>query len=111
METFINILQLIGGIILSVGYIPQIKQIIKTKSVNDFNSTYLISIATGVGLMEIYAVYNLLHGTAVMFFVTNTIAFLLGLLMLILYLVFRKSKKRVLRHVEDGHRIYLGFRN
>lgn len=32
-----DFLQLLGGIILSVGYIPQIIKIIKTKSAIDFN--------------------------------------------------------------------------
>ena len=85
MNYIMNLLQLIGGIILSIGYIPQIKQILKTKSVSDFNITYLSSLTIGVGLMEIYAIYNLTQGIAIMFFVTNTIAFLLAAIMLVLY--------------------------
>ena len=85
MNYIMNLLQLIGGIILSIGYIPQIKQILKTKSVSDFNITYLSSLTIGVGLMEIYAIYNLTQGIAIMFFVTNTIAFLLAATMLVLY--------------------------
>lgn len=92
MEYFINVLQLIGGIILSIGYIPQLRQTVRTKSVKDLNGWYLASIAIGVGLMEIYSVYNLLQGVAVMFFVTNTISLCLAMAMLLLYLRYgRKS--------------------
>jgi MtN3 and saliva related transmembrane protein len=91
MDYIVNALQFIGGIILSIGYIPQIRQIIKTKSVKDFNVVYLLSLAVGVGLMEIYAIYNLIQGVAVMFFVTNTIAFILAVTMLVLYRLYRKN--------------------
>ena len=91
MKYMMNLLQLLGGIILSIGYIPQIKQIMKTKSVSDFNFKYLFSITLGVGLMEIYAVYNLIQGIAIMFFVTNTIAFLLAVTMLVLNKKYRKE--------------------
>jgi MtN3 and saliva related transmembrane protein len=91
MDYIVNTLQFIGGIILSIGYIPQIRQIIKTKSVKDFNAVYLLSLAFGVGLMEIYAIYNLIQGVAIMFFVTNTIAFILAVTMLVLYKIYKKN--------------------
>lgn len=94
MNYIMNLLQLIGGIILSIGYVPQIKQILKTKSVSDFNITYLSSLAIGVGLMEVYAVYNLIQGIAVMFFVTNTISFLLAVAMLVLYKKYNSINQR-----------------
>jgi len=86
-----NLLQFIGGIVLSVGYIPQIKQIVKTKSVKDLNENYLRAVTLGVGFMEIYAIYNLIKGVAVMFFVTNTIAFSLAVAMLVLYKIYNKK--------------------
>lgn len=74
-----NSLQLIGGIILSFGYLFQIPKIIKTKSVRDFDRKYLGSIFIGIVLMEIYAVYMyfFMH-TAGMFFVTNTASTILS---------------------------------
>lgn len=91
MEYIINLFQLIGGILLSIGYIPQIRQIVKTKSVKDLNETYLKLVAIGVGCMEVYATYNLIKGVALMFFVTNTIAFGLGITMLVLYKIYNKK--------------------
>lgn len=92
IENAINLLQLIGGIILSIGYIPQIKKIIKSKSVKDFDGKYLFSLLLGVGLMEIYAVYSAIHGVAIMFLVTNTIAFICAAIMYALYLTFKNKK-------------------
>lgn len=90
MSTIINSLQLLGGIILSIGYIPQIYKAIKTKSMKDFNILYLILAAVGVGLMEIYAIYNI--SIVLMFFITNTVAFGLAITMLVLYLIYGKRK-------------------
>ncbi len=91
MNTFINILQLIGGIILSIGYIPQIKKVSETKSMKDFSFNYLAMLAIGVGLMEIYAIYNVIQGVAIMFMITNTVAFLLALTMLGLYGIYGRK--------------------
>lgn len=74
MDFLFNSLQLIGGLILSVGYAPQIYKTIKTKSVQDISLAYYVNLVIGVGLMEAYALYNALQGVAVMFLVTNTIA-------------------------------------
>lgn len=90
-----NLLQFIGGIILSIGYIPQIYKTVKTKSVKDFSLFYFVMLWTGIGLMEMYAVYNAMHGIAVMFFVTNTIAFLLETTMLTLIVTFKLRAKRL----------------
>ncbi|MGN4692252.1 PQ-loop domain-containing transporter [Bacillus cereus group sp. BfR-BA-01313] len=74
-----NLLQFIGGIILSIGYIPQIYKILKTKSVRDFSRIYVGGIFTGIIFMEAYAIYMyfVMH-TAGAFFITNTIALLLS---------------------------------
>lgn len=79
MLSLFNLLQFIGGVILSVGYLPQIIKIIKTKSVRDFSLIYLTGIFTGILFMEAYAVYMyfVMH-TAGAFFVTNTIAMILS---------------------------------
>ncbi|AIK45561.1 PQ-loop domain-containing transporter [Bacillus atrophaeus] len=76
---FFNLLQLIGGFILAVGYLPQIAKIIKTKSVQDFSRLYLGGVFIGIVFMEIYAVYMffVIH-TAGAFFITNTISFILS---------------------------------
>jgi MtN3 and saliva related transmembrane protein len=86
-----NILQLLGGLILSFGYIPQIIQIIKTKSVKDLNFKTFLSVFVGILLMEIYAVNLVLCGSGAMFLVTNTMALMLTGIMVGLILAYRKN--------------------
>ena len=52
-----DILQLAGYLILAVGYIPQIVQIIRTKSCADLNLKTYTMMSVGIGMMEIYAVH------------------------------------------------------
>ncbi|MHA6145782.1 PQ-loop repeat-containing protein [Bacillus licheniformis] len=89
MLQFFNMLQLIGGLILAVGYLPQIIKIIKTKSVRDFSLIYLGGIFTGIVFMEAYAVYMFfVQGTAGAFFATNTVSFILSGTEFLLVLIF-----------------------
>lgn len=71
-----DILQLIGGFILSFGYIPQISQILKTKSAVDLNIKSYMMMFTGILFMEAYAVKLLLDGAGWAVLVTNTISLL-----------------------------------
>lgn len=76
---FFNLLQLIGGVILSVGYIPQIIKIVKTKSVRDFSRVYLTGVFVGIVFMEAYALYMyFVMGQAGAFLLTNSVSFLLS---------------------------------
>ncbi|MNN19218.1 PQ loop repeat protein [compost metagenome] len=68
------LMQLIGGIILSIGWIPQIVQILKTKSVSDLSLKAYLLMLLGIGLMEAYAVSLALEGTGYAFLVTNTMS-------------------------------------
>ena len=91
---FFNLLQLVGGIILSIGYLPQIAKTIKTKSVEDLSTAYYFNIFIGVGLMEAYAIFSVIQGVAIMFLVTNTIAWALCCTMLILTLKYRVKENK-----------------
>jgi len=86
-----NLLQFIGGCILSVGYIFQVKQTIKTKSVEDLNFTSYLSVFIGVGLMEIYAINLVLNGSGLMFLITNSMSLTLAGIMVILILLYRNK--------------------
>lgn len=92
MGILFNTLQLIGGIILSIGYIPQIIKTVKTKSAEDFSALYFSSLVLGIFLMELYAIYNAIHGVAYMFLVTNSISLLLTGIMLVLTICYKKKK-------------------
>ena len=89
MEVIVNLLQFTGGIILAVGYIPQILKIIKTKSVKDLSGIYLTLMVTGIAFMELYGIYYIKSAT--MFFVTNTISLTVSTIMFLLYLKYREK--------------------
>lgn len=88
-----DILQLIGGIILSFGYIPQIIQMVKTKSVDDLNLKTFLSIFIGISFMEIYAINLVINKVGHMFLVTNTMALILSGTVCILIFKYRNYKK------------------
>jgi len=79
-----------GGIILTFGYIPQIIQIIKTKSVNDLNLKSLFSVFFGILLMEIYAIDLVVNSAGYMFLVTNSMSLILALMMYLLTLKYKR---------------------
>jgi len=94
---FFSMLQLIGGVILSIGYIPQIIKMIKTRSVDDFSKIYLGSIFFGIVLMEMYAVYMyLVLGIPEMqsFFITNTASTILSGTEFCLLMAFSTKNKK-----------------
>lgn len=90
MNVITNLFQLSGGVILSIGYIPQIIKMIKTKSVSDFSFKFLLAVLVGISFMEVYAIYNFVFDIAIMFFITNTVSLLLSLTMVILYVKYSR---------------------
>lgn len=85
-------LQFMGGAIMSFGQIPQIIQIIKTKSAKDLNLKTYIMMVTGILLMEIYAVNLVLHGSGGAFLITNTISLIASAIMVFLILKYGYQK-------------------
>lgn len=87
---FFDILQLAGGIILAFGQIPQIIQILKTKSAIDLNLKTFVMMFTGILLMEIYAINLVLHGAGGAFLITNTLSLIAATAMVFLILKYGK---------------------
>ena len=97
MVQFFSLLQLIGGVILSIGYIPQIIKMVKTRSVDDFSKIYLGSIFFGIVLMEMYAVYMyIVLGIPEMqsFFITNTASTILSGTEFLLLMMYSTKKTK-----------------
>jgi MtN3 and saliva related transmembrane protein len=95
---FFSMLQLIGGVILSVGYIPQLIKIFKTRSVDDFSKLYLGAIFIGICLMELYAVYMyVILGIPEIkaFFITNTVSTILSGIEFFAVLYFSKKPNEI----------------
>ena len=90
---FFDALQLIGGAIMSFGQIPQILQILKTKSAKDLNLNTFAMMFTGILLMEIYAVNLVLNGSGGAFLITNTISLIASSIMVSLILKYGRKDK------------------
>ncbi|MZQ81161.1 hypothetical protein GQF01_03370 [Paenibacillus sp. 5J-6] len=84
-----SIMQLIGGIILSLGWIPQIIQIVKSKSVADLSLKSYLLILLGISLMEAYAISLAVTGVGLAFLITNTMSLCVVLLVNILIVRYR----------------------
>jgi MtN3 and saliva related transmembrane protein len=91
MLFFFNLLQLYGGLILSIGYIPQIIQIFRNKEVENFNPQTFAMVFYGILCMESYALFQVftLHSSS-MFLITNSLSVLCSGLMLIQIISYKK---------------------
>ena len=87
-----DILQLVGGIILSIGQIPQIAQVLKTKSAKDLNLKTYIMTFIGIFLMETYAINLVFRGAGGAFLITNTLSLIASAIMIILILKYGREK-------------------
>ncbi|NRF95536.1 PQ-loop repeat-containing protein [Paenibacillus frigoriresistens] len=87
-----SVMQLIGGVILSLGWVPQIIQILKTKSVADLSLKSYLLILLGISLMEAYAVSLAVTGVGLAFLITNTMSLCVVLLVIILIIRFQSHK-------------------
>lgn len=93
MSNLFGVFQLVGGIIMSVGYIPQIAQILRTKSSEGLNFKSFGMIFAGILLYEIYAISLVaLDGSGHMYLITNSISMTLSGTMCLLIKVFEKRK-------------------
>lgn len=90
MARFFALLQLSGGILLTVGYIPQIAKILRTRNVESFDLVAFAIIALGIGCMQAYATYQWFgHRVAGAFMITNTISLAIALVMVALIVFYR----------------------
>ena len=90
--TFFDYLQLLGGFVLALGYIPQIIQIITTHSCRDMNLRTYLAMVLGIGLMEVYAINLVLNESGLMFLITNSVSLLLVIFICLLIIAMRKVK-------------------
>ena len=93
MSNLFGIFQLIGGIIMSVGYIPQIAQILRTKSSEGLNLKSFGMIFIGILLYEIYAIsLVVLEGSGHMYLITNSVSTILSGMMCVLIMIFKRER-------------------
>lgn len=86
-----SIMQLMGGVILSLGWIPQIMQILKSKSVSDLSLKSYLLILLGISLMEAYAISLAVTGVGLAFLITNTMS--LCVVLVVIFLIVRYKSR------------------
>jgi MtN3 and saliva related transmembrane protein len=92
MNTLFDTIQLIGGIILSAGYIPQIYKILVTKSAKDLSLQMFGMILFGLVCMELYAINLAAHNVGWAFLITNSLGLIASLILCILIMIYGKRK-------------------
>lgn len=55
-ETILNYMQVVGGLLISAGYIPQIIKTNRIKKVDNFSPSYYLMIWLGVGMCFLYGI-------------------------------------------------------
>lgn len=88
-----DIIQLLGGVILAIGYIPQIVQLTCTRSCKDLNLKTYLAMVVGISLMELYAINLVLRDSGLMFLITNSISLLLVIYICLLIIAMRRNQK------------------
>lgn len=88
-----SLLQLIGGVILSLGWIPQILQILKTRSVADLSLKSYLLMLLGISLMEAYAIDLAASGVGLAFLITNTMSLSVVCTVIVLILRYRSGSR------------------
>ncbi len=88
-----GLLQLLGGVILSTGYLPQIWQILRTKSAHDINLWMYVQVVLGVCCMEAYALYLWATTGQWFFLTTNSVSLVMSLTIVLLKLRYGRRER------------------
>lgn len=103
----IEIFQILGCVVMAVGYIPQAIQTIKTRSCDESNIKQYMTMVVGLGMTEGYALSMAMTSSrGNLLFIFNTVFFLLALAMCLLVLYMKKS---ALGNIADNEDIYSDF--
>jgi MtN3 and saliva related transmembrane protein len=92
-----KILQILGGLVIAIGYLPQILRIFRTRSTGDLSLKSYATVTIGVACVELYAVNMVLvYEAGRLFLLTNTISLCLLAATSVLIAVMQAKEKRAL---------------
>lgn len=86
-----GLFQLLGGIVLSTGYVHQIVQLLRTKKAEDLNLLFMVQVLAGILCMQVYAIHLWRSAGEIFFLITNSIS--LGLSSTVISLKIRYRPK------------------
>lgn len=91
VSTILTLCQLMGGLVLSVGMVPQIIQLIKTKKANDLNRVSILTVLSGVAFMVVYAIGLNMQGVGLPILITNIASLVLQIILITTVLKYKKG--------------------
>lgn len=86
---FYDYLQIVGGILLVIAFLPQIIKMIRTKSVEDMSLATFTMNFIAVGFMEVYAWNLWVTHDQPAFLITNSLGWVVAATLLVLILRYR----------------------
>ncbi len=92
MNAFFDLIQLVGGVILTAGYVPQIVKILKTKSARDLSLSMFGMVLFGLVCMEAYAINLATQNVGWAFLITNSGGLIASIILCTLIVIYGKSK-------------------
>ncbi len=88
-----EVFQLIGGMILTFAALPQITQVVITKSVEGLNLLTFLMILTGNALKLVYAIHMAVNGYGLVLIITTSMSFLIILTLTSMIVYYRRFRK------------------
>ena len=87
-----NTLMIVAGMLLVVSYIPQLVQIVQTKTVRDLNLKTFGTMTFAIGLMEVYGIHLVLTAhVGQAFLISNSLSLGMALFLCIMIVVYRRK--------------------
>lgn len=85
-----DLFQIVGGLILAFCSLPQIIQIMRTKSAEGLNPNTFLLMFAGISFMEVYAIHLAVHAGSWAFLFTNTLSLVSLFILNILLIKYRE---------------------
>jgi uncharacterized protein with PQ loop repeat len=92
LGTLMSTLQLIGGIVLFISYLPLIRLLHKTKSAENQSLGFWIILDIGMMLFEVNALYLAITLGQYSYAISQSLNLLCGIIVLVQLLIYRKNK-------------------
>lgn len=93
LATLFSTLQLIGGVVLVISYLPMIKLLHKTKSAENQSLSFWIILDIGMILFELNALYLAVTLGQYSYAISQSLNLLCGVIVLVQLLVYRKKNR------------------
>ncbi len=88
-----DIIQLLGGFILTAGYLPQMAKIYKTKDASAISIPFYCLLILGIAMYEVYAIHLFTTQGIYAFLITNTMALFSSMTILLMVIFYNRRQE------------------